>query len=377
MELLKIRIKNILQVIIWYLDYFIYLLFSPYKFKKLPKEIRNILIIELIFIGDLIVTTPTIRAVKKKFPDSKIILMTLKSMEEVLLGNPNISNIISYKTEDFKDEEKIIKNLYKKYDLAIILHPNPEIGVKKISKIIKKAGIPFRIGCTKVGIKEGKGSYLNRKTRPTLKLKYKIEDNLDVIKTIGIKTNDKTLELYTDKKSDEKIKKILKKLGKKKNLVIHPIPKHKTHEWLPERFAEIADKLSENFNIIFTGSKEDKDKINKIKNLMKFKPLDLSEVQIKEFFSIIKLSDAVISVDTSAMHIAAALNKPVLALFGAGNPKIWAPYCNKARIIYNNEVCTSCMRHKCLRKGEKYMECMNSITAEQVLEKFNEITKFI
>ena len=127
--------------------------------------------------------------------------------------------------------------------MAIILHPHPEIGARRVGRILYRSKIPFRIGCTKVGIKEGKGCYLNRKTKPTFKLKHKIEDNLDVIKTIGIETNDKHIELYTTKKSDDKVREILNKLNKKKNLVIHPIPQHKTHEWVAERFAEVSDKL--------------------------------------------------------------------------------------------------------------------------------------
>jgi len=376
MKPFRTKIEFLLQTLVWYLDYTIYLLFSPYKFKKIPKTIKNILIIELIYIGDLIAITPTIKALKQKFPESNINLMTLKEMEPVLSGNPKISKIISYKKEDFQDKKKIINNLKNKYDLAIILHPNPKIGAKKISKIIKKAKIPFRIGCTKVGLREGKGKYLHRKTKPTIKLKHKIDDNLDVIKTLKIKPEEKKLELYTLKEIDKKIKNKLPK-NKKKNLVIHPIPNHKTHEWIPRKFAEIADTLDKEFNIIFTGSKKDKSKIKKIKSLMKTKSIDLSGTSIKEFFSIIKLSDAVISVDTSAMHIAAAFDKPILALFGAGNPKIWKPYTEKAEIIYNNNKCTSCMKHKCFRKKPRYMECMNSITKSQVLNSFDKIKKYI
>ena len=85
------------------------------------------------------------------------------------------------------------------------------------------------------------------------------------------------------------------------------------------------------------------------------------------FFSIIKNSDLVITVDTSASHIAAALNKPVITLFGASNPNVWYPYTKKRKVIYHNEKCTNCNKSFCFKIGDKHLECIKSITVNEVL----------
>ena len=101
---------------------------------------------------------------------------------------------------------------------------------------------------------------------------------------------------------------------------------------------------------------------------MKFKSFSFAG-NIKQFFSIIKNSSLVISVDTSAMHIAAAFNKKIIALFGSGNPKIWYPYVNNRIVIYKNNVCTTCMKNYC----NKNMECMDSIAVEDVINAFEKL----
>ncbi len=373
------KISDFLRSAAWFVDYGIYLLLSPYKFKKKPETFKNILVVEMLYIGDLIVITPTIRAIKKAYPESKITVMTQTSMREVISGNPNVNEVISYTNAEIKHKLSGIANTLKnKYDLAIILHPGIEIGSYRISKLIYKTGIPFRIGSTKVGLLEGKGFFLHRKTKPTFKLKHKIDDNLDVVKTIGIKTNDKHLEVYTTPDSDDYVDRLLKKNKIHPEdfvVLIHPAPRHKTHAWIDERFAKLADSLIEKYGakIVFPGSVPDfVFNTNTIKS-MKHSSINLAGLtDIKQLFSLVKRANLVISVDTGTMHIAAALGRPVVALFGAGNPNIWKPYSDNALYIFKDgETCTSCMKHKCKRD----MECMKAIKIEDVLEKIQELLK--
>ncbi|MBL7147229.1 MAG: glycosyltransferase family 9 protein [Nanoarchaeota archaeon] len=379
METFTKKLANLFRILAWYRDY---VLFKSIKLftgtKKLPKNIQNILVIELLYIGDVIAITPTIRALKQKFPDAKIDVMLRPSMADVLTRNPNINKIITYDKQDFEQKFNAIVNEIKgKYDLAILFHPGVDIGNYKVSKLLKNAQIPFRIGCTKVGFLEGKGFFMHRKTKPTFRIKHKVEDNLDVIRTIGVNITDKHLELYITKQAEKYITNLLKKekINKKDFLIaIHAAPQHKTHEWIPERFANVADELIKKYKakIIFTGSQRDVEYNQGIISLMKGKAVDLAgKTDLKQFFASIKIANLVINVDTSAMHIAAAFNKPIIALFGAGNPRIWRPYCKKSIVIFKEkESCTSCMKHKC----KKNYKCMKSITEKDVLnavEKLN------
>ena len=240
--------KEFLRNSLWFLDYFLdYGYMFPFKFKRL-KSPKRILIVELKFIGDIIVTTPTIKALKQKFPEANMDILVPESMKDVLYGNPNINEILPF-DYNFK---KWTKELRGKYDLAVILHN----GTFNVSKMLLKAKIPFRIGCTKVGFLESRGLFLHRKTLPTYKIKHKVDDNLDVVKTIGICSATNYLELYTDKKAESSMKKKLPK----KYFVIHNTSRHaQNREWIPERFAETVDVLNKEYNTeaVISGMKED------------------------------------------------------------------------------------------------------------------------
>lgn len=360
-----------MRTLVLFSDYYIHQFFRLfYGRRKIPyKRIKRILVIELLYIGDLIAITPTLRALKKRFPKAETTLMTLPGMKDVISGNPNVDHIISYSKREIRENfNKVVNDLRWKYDLAVILHP----GSFRISWLLVRADIPYRVGCTKVGFLEGKGYFLTHKVKPSWELKHKIDDNLDVVGTIYAETDDKHLEIYTPKEAEEYVGRKLKEKGveSKDYLVcIQAIPKHRSHEWINERFAELADRLIEkNKKVVFVGAQKDGEKTEDIIDLMKNKEKAINfcgETNIKQFFALIKRSNLVISVDSAAMHVAAAFNKKIVALFGAGNPKIWRPYCSKAEVIFKEDkVCTSCMKHKC-RKGYK---CMEAITVDDVME---------
>ena len=92
-RIIEEKIKSLIRIA----DYTIYLLLDPFKFKRFPTEIKRILVIELLLIGDLIVTTPVIRALKEKYPKASLDVMVLPTMKEVLEGNKYIESIILYK----------------------------------------------------------------------------------------------------------------------------------------------------------------------------------------------------------------------------------------------------------------------------------------
>ncbi|MBI2672921.1 glycosyltransferase family 9 protein [Candidatus Woesearchaeota archaeon] len=336
-----------------WIDYILYLLLNPFKFKQFPKEVRRILVVELLEIGDLIVATPVIRTLKENYPNSEIDVLVLPSMTDVISGNKNISEIISY------DNNLISKLKQKDYDLGIILHP----GSFKISLALFNGKVKYRIGCVKAGTFYGKGFFLNKKIRPNTKIQHKVEDNLDVIRSI-VKTIIKKPEIFTDK------------LVKNKNyVVIHPGAKFITHNWISERFAEVADYIANKYKktIVFTGSKKDDALIKNIQGLMKNKSINSVGTTIKQFFAIIKNADLVLSVDTGAMHVAATFNKPVIALFGAGIPDVWYPYTEKRTVIFKDDVCVSCLKAKCTNKIN--MECMKAITVSDVIKEADEFLR--
>lgn len=355
--------KEFIRNTLWFLDYYLdSICMFPLKFKKLGR-VKRILIVELKFIGDIIVATPAIKAVKQAFPSAQIDILVPQGMEDVLYGNPNIHQILSF-NYNFKEWTKKLKG---GYDLAIILHN----GTLKISTMLLKAKIPYRVGCTKVGFLEGRGLFLHKKTKPAYQIKHKVDDNLDVIKTIGVYPRNKNLEIYSDTKVEMEMK---KKLPEHYCAILNSSRHAENKEWPQERFAELSQFLHNNgYNIVLTGSKQDYEKNENLKKVSTVFMYNFAGTSIKEFFAIIKNAELVISIDSSAMHIAAGFNVPVIALFGAGTPKIWKPYSKNSIVIFKDQVHTSCMKPKCYLKENRYMECMKAIQVDDVIDAIKRI----
>src|SRR3989344_8876924 len=207
MKKLRFRLEDKARMFVNYLDYY---LFKLTHFPKRLPEINKIIVIELKYMGDIIVTTPVYSAIKKKFPSAKIDVAVPNGMEDVLYGNKNINKIIIMDRNNPKLDEN--------YDLAVILHN----GTKKICKLLKQKA-KYRIGCTRVGITEPKGYYLNRKAKPA-KWQHKVFDNLNVLKTIDVNVEKPKLELHVNPNARKSINEKLRKYkvsSKDKIIVIH------------------------------------------------------------------------------------------------------------------------------------------------------------
>ena len=366
MQTIRKRLSEQIREVMLDLDYLPHQAYRLVSRKKLGK-VRKILAIELLYIGDLLVTTPALRALKQRFPHAEITMVVPKGMEAVLAGNPALTRIVgidpSRLTLEFFYHVRRFRR--ERYDLAVLFFP----GTFLMSLLLYLARIPFRVGCAKVGFFDGKGFFMTRKPRPNHKDLHYVEYNLDVVRALGCKVSDKSLEAYTSPEADQAVTRQLAALPRQGPLVvIHAAPQHRTHRWFPDRFAAVADQLVRKYGarVIFTGAWKDKLLNDKILRMMKEEAYNFAGTSLPEFFVLIKQADLVLSVDTGAMHVAAAFHLPVIALFGAGYPSRWYPYTPHRKVLYHNEVCTSCLKHRCHNPVK--MECMKAITIEEVLQ---------
>jgi heptosyltransferase-2 len=184
-------------------------------------------------------------------------------------------------------------------------------------------------------------------------------------------------------KEDEKIAKefIAKnKLGK--NIIgIHPGSGNTAtfRRWEKEKFAKLADKLAEiNYYIVITGTKEEKELLEWIRENTKCKPIIADSLTLKQFSALCRYFKLFISNDTGAMHVAAAMGAPTIGLFGPNTPKRYAPLGEKNSWIYKKLDCSPCIE---IQKGivplecpaHKNAECMRKISVEEVFEKAKEM----
>lgn len=354
------------------------------------KDIHNILVIKLRHIGDVLLTVPVFRALKETFPEAKVSALVNKGTEEVLLGNPLVSDILVFDRDikkarvikKYTEEIRFLKRIRERhFDMTVDL-----TGGDRAAIISFLSGARYRIGWESLKGFVGKRFLYTHLYRPDGQ-RHMVLQNLDVLKRFGISTDNLAIDIFIPDEARQYIGEIFKKYNIKPNL--HPIIHiHPTSRWLfkcwkDEYMAEIISWLLHKGFIVIVTSSPDRKEIERVKGIislsqsvaLKGKLIDLSgKTTIKELAAISEASDLFFGVDSAPMHIAAALGTPVIALFGPTGQYSWGPWDNKGndrretihRVIQRGWDCVPCGKDGC--KGSKISRCLMDIKPEEVKE---------
>jgi lipopolysaccharide heptosyltransferase II len=155
-------------------------------------------------------------------------------------------------------------------------------------------------------------------------------------------------------------------LGRNPLVAINPIAKWDTKLWDADRFGVLADQLRESLNcdIVFTGGPEDRSVIEEISKTMRKRPVNFAGVtSLKDLACLYTRCSLLVTTDTGPMHMAAAMGRPTVALFGPTAPHRTGPYGKGHKVITADVECRPCFRKKC-----EDMRCMKEITVNRVYE---------
>lgn len=341
---------------------------------------RRILIIRTDRIGDVLLTTPAIKAVRDHYPNSHIAVMVRPYAEEIVDGNPYLDEVILYD----KDGEhkgwwgtlKFVGELRrKKFDMALILHPT-----NRSNLIPFLAGIPERIGYDKK-----LGFLLTKKLKDVKHLgeKHEIDYNLEVLRTVGIEAKDKILYMPIKEENEKVIDRffVLNNLKESNGVVaFHPGASCPSKRWSAYRFGRVADELMKKykFNVVIIGGPSDVETVKQMHMAMLYTPIILSEEHsLGEVAALLKRCKIFISNDSGPVHIAVAVGTPVISIFGRADPglspKRWAPVGPNDVVIHKDVGCRECFAHNC----KINFKCLEAITVDDVLNAAENLVKKI
>jgi len=330
----------------------------------------KILIIQTAFLGDVVLTIPLIQAAKK-YLKSEVSVLCIPSTKDILVGHPDIDEIIVY---DKKGKDRGIFNLFKlakkirekKYDTVLIPHPSFQSGFLAYLSGIKK----------RVGFCNSAGRFFLTKCIPFDKDKCQLERYLDLMQYFGFELEKEKTKIYIDKKSDEYADSTLDpstssgQVAQGRYFGINPGSVWATKRWLPERYAELSDKIVDKFGgkIIIFGGVDDIDTASIVEKNMKKHPINLAgKTTLKQLTALIKRCRVFITNDSGSMHIAAALDIPTVAIFGPTVKRFgFFPYSDKAVVIEKDIKCRPCDRHGSNKCPRNHFNCMNKVTVDEV-----------
>ncbi|HLZ34502.1 MAG TPA: putative lipopolysaccharide heptosyltransferase III [Nitrospira sp.] len=324
---------------------------------------NNILVIKLRYVGDVLLATPTLQALKTAYPAARLTMLVNRGTEEVLLGNPHLDQIMVLDKGSVAAQWRLVSQLRAQhFDLVIDLTDGDRSAF--LSWI---SGAPVRIGFNDEGRLRGRCYTAVVHGEPA---GHRIERDLAALKPLGIGAGDRTPRLWLAAEDEARAGELLDRLGVRKDqqiVVIQPGARYWFKAWPADRYAELADRLAIEYHclVVIGGTVQEGDLARRIIQSAKSRPLNLAGLAtLKQFAAIVKRAMLFVGNDSGAMHIAAAVGTPVVALFGPSNPREWGPCGGAVEVIYKEVDCRACFHPTCQR-GEQ--NCMKLITLDEVM----------
>lgn len=283
-------------------------------------------------IGDVVLSTPLPREIKKKYPDCFIGVLVRNYTKDIYVNNPNVDSIITYDNEDGsrKPFGGLLGEIRKtKFSHSLMLLPD-----ERLNYLLFLAGIPYRIG---VGHKLYQmitfSRYVSR--NKYIPLRHESDYNLDMLRKIGIEADDNTPEIYLTEEEIKKAACLKEKLdGTSRGLIgINVSSGNSAPNLKPEEYKKLISLLLNNSE--FKVAVMDKD-VPSVVDKMEGVAYPNRNNDLRDSIINFAALDILVSNSTGPMHIAAALKIPTLSLFcplTACSPKLWGPLGNRSDII--------------------------------------------
>lgn len=313
-------------------------------------KVKNILVITLSNIGDVILTMPIIATLHDTFKDAKLDVMVGPRAKELFEKDRRINRLIIYDKHTSALEKKRLTYSLRKnhYDLVVDFRHT-------IFGWLLQPTYRTKVVFRSLGPMHRRDLHASR------------------LKNLGVDVDYTLCPLWIDEADKDYIKRILSEHGiRKKFVVINPGARSHIKRWTEEGFSFIADKLIKDcgVDIVFVGDKEDGPVVSGIVQSVKGNFIDLSgKTTLGELAALIGMSQLVVSNDSAPMHLACALKVPVVALFGPTDPGTYGPTGENDVVINKFLPCAPCKKAQCAFNHE----CMKLIDKEYVFEKAKEI----
>jgi len=329
---------------------------------------KRILVIKLSAVGDVILSIPSLRAIRDKFKEAEIKVVVGMKAKDILKNCPYIDGIIVY---DYKNRDKGLRGFAKKgsllrkmnFDISIDLQNNRRSRLLAATSLI-----PARLGYDNRKF----SVFLSRKVKPPRESLDPISHQARLLGVLRIPMENKTLGLWPSESDEEWADKFLENAWVNKGqLLIGVNPgasvRWATKRWPVENFAKLCDMFANRLGVrvLLTGAKEDMEIGKNIAGLCKSRPIiAIGKSTLMQLTSLIKRCNVFITSDSAPMHIAAATEVGFVALFGPTDPNRHLPPCKKCVVIRKELKCSPCYNPRCIIG----FKCMKEITVEEVFK---------
>jgi lipopolysaccharide heptosyltransferase II len=340
----------------------------------------SILIIKPCCLGDVLMATPVIAALRQAFPRARMDFAVGGWSRAMVENNPHLDGLVDCGSvgsggrrswREYLDLARRIRAA--KYEACFVLDRSP-----LISLLPYLGGIPQRVGLDS----QGRGFSLTVGV-PVVGLKHEAELYLDTVRAVGVEVKDARLEFYPTEEDRRHVAEMLA-LSPAEGLstapqaplvVIHPAGGSNpgmilsAKRWPPQRFAALADRLIEEdvAQVCLVGGPGDGPIAVSIKDGMRQEPRDLTgQLTFGQLGALLERCNLFIGHDTGAMHLAVAVGAPVVAIFGPSDPRMYGPYGENNVALWHDVGCNPCLLHGRWDTACRRFRCIEAVTVEEV-----------
>ena len=343
------------------------------------QRIRRVLVIKLRHHGDVLLTSPVFALLKARAPHLEIDALVYQETAPLLRHHPAISNVHTidrqWKRQGLRAqvdaEWRLFRSLQaRKYDLLV--HLTEHYRGAWLRRLLGFEAAVARVRDD--GNWLWRTSFSHYYSLPRQTPRHTAETNLDALRRIGIypEEDEKRLVLVPGAQAEQRAEVLLTDHGLRKNgfIHIHPGSRWLFKCWPASQTAELINQLGDGgWPVVLTAAPDPAEAglIEKILAKVHRPVVNLSgQLNLLELAALTARARLFIGVDSAPMHIAAAMQTPVVVLFGPSGEHEWGPWQVPNRVVTSNHVCRPCGRDGC--GGGKVSECLTTLRVDPVIE---------
>jgi lipopolysaccharide heptosyltransferase II len=339
---------------------------------------ENVLCIRLDALGDVLMTTPALRALKEARPGRKLTLLTSAggSVGSELI--PAVDEVIVYDAPWMKStapragsqaDRAIVKHLSRAgFDAAVIFTVYSQNPLPA-AMLCYMADIPLRLAHCRENPYQLLTDWV-RDPEPEHLVRHEVRRQLDLVGSVGCRTADERMCLRVPEEARDRIREHLGRIGLNPGLpwvVIHPGASAPSRRYPPKQFARAARRLALDvgMQVVFTGGPEEVELVEGIRADMEVPSMSLAgQITLGELAALLELAPLLIANNTGPVHVAAAVGTAVVDLYALTNPQ-HTPWMVPHRVLNHDVPCKYCYRSICT---EQHHACLRLVPPEQIVE---------
>jgi len=339
---------------------------------------QRILVARTDRIGDVLLTTPAVKALRLHYPTSYIAMMVAPATRQLVEGNPYLDEVIVLdkrgRHRGMLATWRLALALRRKgFDVAVILHPTVRVHL-----LCFLAGIRERIGYDR------KAPYLLTRTIPHKKQegrKHELEYNFDVLGLLGVTTAERELFMPIRPDAEREVEGRLKEAGIAADVTlvaVNPAASDASKRWPAAKFAALIDRMGQmpGVRVAVVADAAHRAVTQELLLTTRVSVLDFTGAfDLSQLASFFKRCRLLVSNDSGPVHIAVAVHTPVISIFGRNQPGLgperWGPVGPRDVAVHKETGCDPCLAHACTRG----FRCLEAISVDEIFAHAQKILK--